>query len=37
MGYQALPGQDLTSRRHLLGKKIRIWLVMVRWIPAKPV
>ena len=35
MGYQALPRQDLTSRRHLVGKEIRIWLVMVRWIPAK--
>jgi hypothetical protein len=35
MGYQALPRQDLTSRRHLISKEIRIWLVMVRWIPAK--
>jgi hypothetical protein len=35
MGYQALPRQDLTSRHHLVGKEIRIWLVVVRWIPAK--
>jgi len=35
MGYQALPRRDLTSRRHLGGKEIRIWMVMVRWIPAK--
>jgi hypothetical protein len=37
MGYQALPHQDLTLRRHLVGKEIRIWLVLVRWIPAKSV
>jgi len=27
--------RNTTSRRHLVGKETTIWLVMVRWIPAK--
>jgi hypothetical protein len=37
VGYQALPRRDITSRRHLVGKEIRFWLVMVRWIPGRSV